>query len=124
MISLSQPLFLRKERGKYQLSKIKLIQNEYEQKIVNREINNTIASTFNDVNTYRDLIIFQEKIYQNTKLLFEGEKRKFEIGESSVFLVNSRENKMIESKIKIKELESKLEKSIAHLYWAAGKFIY
>ncbi len=122
MVSLSQPLFLRKERGKYQLANIKLIQAQYDQKIIQREISNTVAMAYNDVLTYKELILFQLKVFSNTQLLVEGEKRRFENGESTLFLVNSRENKMIESGLKIFELKSKLEKAIAQLYWSAGKY--
>lgn len=121
-VSLSQPLFLRKERGKYQLAKIKLLHAEYDQRVTNREIGNTLASAYNDVLTYKELIQFQQKVFTNTKILFEGEKARFENGESTLFLVNSRESKMIESKIKVFELRAKLEKAIAQLYWSAGKY--
>jgi outer membrane protein TolC len=120
-ISLSQPLFLRKERGKYQLSNIKLKQAEYDLKTTNREINNLVNASYNDVITYRTMMEVQKNVYRQTQRLFEGEKQKFDIGESSLFLMNSRETKMIESKIKVFELNAKYEKAIAQMYWSAGK---
>jgi len=121
-LSLYQPIFIRKERGKYQLSKIKLQQAFYEQQITTREISNAVSSAYNDVVLYREMVQTQESVSKSYQRLFEGEKSKFEIGESNLFMVNSRENKMIEAKLKIAELKSKLEKSIALLYWSAGNF--
>ena len=122
-VSITQPLFIRKERGKYQLAKIKLLQADYDQRMLNREVGNSLVAAYNDVITYKELIQFQQKVFSNTKILFEGEKARFENGESTLFLVNSREAKMIDSKIKVFELRAKLEKAIAQLYWSAGKYI-
>ncbi len=121
-ISLSQPLFIRKERGNYQLAKLKLLQVAYDQRMANREVGNTLVAAYNDVITYKELILFQQKVVDNIKIVFEGEKAKFENGESTLFLVNSREAKMIDSKIKVFELKAKLEKAIAQFYWSAGKY--
>ena len=50
-----------------------------------------------------------------------GEIRKFDNGESSLFLINSRESKLIESRIKLASLQSKYQKERASVYFAAGR---
>ena len=47
--------------------------------------------------------------------LLKAEERKFQVGESSIFLVNSRESKLIDSRLKAIELENKLFLSKANL---------
>jgi outer membrane protein TolC len=59
----------------------------------------------------------------NYKILVNGEVEKFNNGESSLFLVNSRENKLLESESKLIELQYKYSKIRATLLWAAGKSI-
>jgi outer membrane protein TolC len=52
--------------------------------------------------------------------LLQGEKRKFEEGESSLFLVNSRETSLITAEIKLISLLGKYQKAKAGLLMAIG----
>ena len=47
--------------------------------------------------------------------LLKAEERKFTLGESSIFLVNSRESKLIDSRLKAIDLENQLFVSKANL---------
>ena len=47
---------------------------------------------------------FAERIVRDYGTLLKAEERKFDVGESSIFLVNSRETKLIESKLKAIEV--------------------
>ena len=58
-------------------------------------------------------------IVKDYGVLLKAEERKFFLGESSLFLVNYREAKLIETKLKAIELESKFFKSKANLFKAA-----
>ncbi len=120
-IGVLQPLFLRKERGKYQMSKIKIEQASFEQMMLKREITTNVKSAQNDVVTYYQLISNQKNMIESTTALLNAEKYKFDVGESTVFLVNSRETKMLDSEVKLFDLMAKLEKSKAILLWSAGK---
>jgi outer membrane protein TolC len=53
----------------------------------------------------------------------EAEEKRFENGESSLFLINSRENKALESQEKLIELKTKYYKSIFALQWISGKLL-
>lgn len=50
------------------------------------------------------------------KVLLKGEERKFELGESSLFVINSREAKLIESQVKDIVLENELLGAKSELY--------
>jgi outer membrane protein TolC len=56
----------------------------------------------------------------NFQKLADGEDTRFRGGESSMFLVNARENKLIESQLKLRELQAKYFKTEAAVKWAAG----
>ncbi|MPR36902.1 TolC family protein [Salmonirosea aquatica] len=120
MVDLYFPIFLRKERGKLQQIRIKQMQNELEQKQVQREIANEIAAAFNDVKNLEAQILTQTRSLQNQEILLRLELQKFELGESSLFLVNSRESKLNEFKVKIESLRAKYEKALAVLLFASG----
>jgi outer membrane protein TolC len=52
--------------------------------------------------------------------LLDGENSRFDNGESSLFLVNARENRYLDAQIKLRELQSKYFKTEAALKWAVG----
>ncbi|CAA9289937.1 MAG: hypothetical protein AVDCRST_MAG56-4488 [uncultured Cytophagales bacterium] len=116
----SFPLFLRKERGKLQQTIIKQEQNGFERYQAGREIENGIRAAYNELKTTEGLLVVQQQMVENYRRLRDGELQKFENGESSLFLINSRDSKYIEAQIKLISLRSKYEKQKAELFWAAG----
>jgi outer membrane protein TolC len=117
----SFPLFLRKERGKLQQTIIKQEQNGFERFQAGREIENGIRAAYNELKTTEGLLAVQQQMVENYRRLRDGELQKFDNGESSLFLINSRDSKYIEAQIKLISLRSKYEKQKAELLWAAGQ---
>lgn len=114
------PLFLRKERGKLGMTKVKMSQAELELIQTRRAITNDIKAAAADLQTLEGLIVQQQRMVNNYQTLRDGEIDKFNNGESSLFLVNSRESKLIEGRVKLVSLQSKYQKAQAYLLWAAG----
>jgi outer membrane protein TolC len=84
-------------------------------------IENKVKSYYNDVVFLRQQIVVNGSALENYKRLLNGENTRFTIGESSVFLINSRELKFIEAQQKVAELRAKFFKSYAGVQWAAGQ---
>lgn len=120
MVDLYFPLFLRKERGKLQQIRIKQLQNDVEQIQVRREVVNEVSTAFNDVKTLEAQIRTQTAATRNQEILLAAESQKLQIGESSLFLVNSRESKLNEFRVKVESLRAKYEKALAVLLFASG----
>ena len=114
------PLFLRKERGKLREVQIKNRQVVLERKQVGRDISNTVLVAYNQLQALVQQSAVQQQIIQNQERLLRAEQQKFEIGESSLFLVNARETKLIDLRIKGEELKTKFKKAVAELYYVAG----
>ena len=55
-----------------------------------------------------------------TIALQKGEETRFVNGESTLFLLNAREQKTIESEQKLVELKAKVQKAAVNVKWAAG----
>ena len=55
--------------------------------------------------------------------LQRGEEIRFQAGESSLFLINARENKALEALQKLQELKAKFFKTENMLQWAAGNLL-
>jgi outer membrane protein TolC len=119
-LSLNIPIFLRNARGGYQAAKYKLQQGKLEQDYQTFEIENKIKSYFNEVTFTAKQISIYESVYDNNRKLFVGEMTRFQIGESNLFVLNARENKLLESAQKLQELKAKWHKSFAGLHWATG----
>ena len=115
------PILLRKERGKLGLVQTKILQTQLEQSQNIRNIEIDLTLSFNDVRILENLIMLQRQMVDNYLKLRNAEIKKFDNGESSLFLINSRESKLIESKIKLASLLAKYQKEKAGVYYAAGQ---
>lgn len=115
------PVFLRKERGKLQLTRIKIQDAEYTLQRKQLEVENKINNYYNEQDNFIAQIALYEGAVQNYNTLLEAEYIKFDLGESSIFLVNSREQKLIEAQLKLIELRGKFFKTRQKLEWAAGR---
>ena len=105
-LAISFPLFLRKERADLKLTNYKLQAVDFDRKSESIALKNKLNSVLQEINSYENQILIADKIVSDYMILLKGEERKFEIGESSLFLVNSRESKLIENKLKAIELEN------------------
>jgi outer membrane protein len=116
----AMPLFLRKERGKLQQVRIKQQSTGYDLNLARREILNDVYGAYNEVKNFERQLKIQVEATQNQEILVRGEQRKFDVGESTLFLINSRESKLIEMRTKVESLKSKYEKALANLAYVAG----
>lgn len=119
-VGFSVPLLLRKERGAYKEAKLKKLDATIERDYVQLEIENKIKSYYNEVLTLQKQIELYRDAYSNYARLLNGELTRFDVGESTVFLVNSRENKLLDARQKLLELQVKWHKSYAGMLWASG----
>ena len=67
-------------------------------------------------------IATQLQIVNLNTIMRDAELKKFDHGESTVFLINTRENKMLDAQIKMFELKSKVIKTIGDFNYTNGKF--
>ena len=59
---------------------------------------------------------FTKTIVEDYSKMLSAEERKFFLGESSLFLVNTRESKLIEAKLKAIDIENSFFKTKANLF--------
>lgn len=119
-LAFSFPLLLRKERAKLQLNRVKQQQNYLALNSSRREVDNVLQQAYNDFLTLERILQAQQSIVVNYERMLEGELEKFNAGESSLFLVNQRENSLLESRIKLLSLSEKYQKARAAVMWSAG----
>ena len=111
------PLFLRKERGGVRLAKLKMENAGLDLIAKKREYDQKIKNLANEIELQTTNIITQKRIVEHTRTLRTAELEKFQAGESSLFMINSREQTYLSSENKLVELEIKLEVSKLKMKW-------
>lgn len=106
-LSIRFPLFLRKERGALQFAKIKMQNTQYEIDATRLNIKNKISGIQSELASFTEQNSVNKIIVEDYEKMLSAEERKFGIGESSLFLINSRESKLIEARLKAVALENK-----------------
>lgn len=115
-LSFQMPLFLRKERGDLKLAKFKLRDAEFERDNAQVEIQNKVIAIYNELDSYIQQNQLIQDIVRDYSTLLSAEERKFSFGESSLFLINSREGKLIDAYLKQNEMENKFYHTKAMLF--------
>jgi outer membrane protein TolC len=119
-ITVGVPLRLSQGRGEYRKAKLEIKQTELGRSQKTLEVENKVRSYYNELLTLRNQLQIQQQQYANYLALQKGEETRFFNGESSLFLINNRENKTLEAQQKLAELEAKYFKTLSSLQWAAG----
>lgn len=110
-VKLGIPLFLRKGRGDLRMTDLKIKQTELDLTSDRAGIEYKARASLNNWNLTADQIDLYTKTVRDYGLLLDGERRLFDIGESSLFMVNSREVGYINAQIKLIELLTKNRKA-------------
>ena len=114
------PLLYRKAIGSYRAARIKIVETELEQDYATLEIENKVKVYYTEVyNLFRQIEIYQAA-YNNFNRMYQAELTRYEIGESNLFLINSRENKLLEANLKLIDLKVKWHIKYGTLLWSTG----
>ncbi len=119
-VAFSVPLFLRKERGDLKLAKMKLQNAEFELDDAEIRIKNKIVGLYRELESFEKQNVLIDDVVFNYSTLVAAEERKFGFGESSLFLVNSRESKLIDAELKRNAVQNKFFSAKAKLFNSIG----
>lgn len=106
-LSFSMPLLFRSERGELEINEVKIKETELDLANKENSLKNKQKSNIETLEILNDQLVIVEENVNRYKQLLEFEKEKFDIGESSVFLINKRQEKYIFSKLKVIDLTIK-----------------
>ncbi|GAB5550487.1 MAG: TolC family protein [Saprospiraceae bacterium] len=121
--SLKFPLFLRKQRADLSLTRIKVQETYLKVDQKRLELQNKVNNYVNNVNTLDQQIDQYAAMVQNYRDLLTAENEKFRLGSSSLFLLNSREQKLIETQEKLIKAQAKFQKSNIAVMGASGTLV-
>ena len=115
------PLRLSQGRGLYREAGLKIRETRLGQSQIVWEIENKIRYQFAAVLQLREQWRQAVDHVRSHEQLWRGEELRFRLGESSLFLVNSRENKLLEAREKLVAVQTKYLSAFVSLEWSAGQ---
>ncbi|WP_132052424.1 TolC family protein [Pseudocnuella soli] len=119
-VSMALPLRLSEGRGLYRQAKLKLEAAEWERTNKQVELEVKLRQYRNDWTQLLEQVALQRTAVAQYTGLQRAEEMKYANGESSLFLINSREVKTLEARQKLVELQAKQQKAAVSIRWAAG----
>jgi hypothetical protein len=120
-LTIKSPLFFRQGRGEYRMTKLKIMDNNLQFSLKSWDLQNKLRQYHRETDLYRNQINTAMEMRDNNAFLLKTEELRLSQGESSLFLINSRQNKLLETDQKIIELRVKYFKSYYSTYWSAGQ---
>lgn len=114
------PLTFSAARGNLAETKIKIRQTEIERDLIQNDLQNKLNQNFAEQSVLQTQLRLLKQSYTAGEKLLQGEEMRFNMGESSLFLVNSRETKLIEVNEKLLNIDAKIKKAQLKALWLNG----
>jgi outer membrane protein TolC len=115
-VNFSFPLFLRKERGSLKLADLKIQDSEFGLQFERKNLENKISAQQQEITSLQTQKDYNNRLVKDFTTLLTAEDRLFEMGESSLFIINSRENSLVSSQINDIALENRYFNALIGLY--------
>jgi outer membrane protein TolC len=122
-IEFRMPLLFRTEVGDLRLTQIKMKEAEFGRSQKSLEITNKVLAFYQQLQNLAVQVNLNGENVVNYEQLLQGERRKFEMGESSLFLINSREIGFIDARIKQVDVKTKNRVTWLSYFWATGNLL-
>ena len=110
------PLFLRKERGSLKLAKFKVQETEFTLDLEKVQLTNKINAQKMEIESLLRQKELIKGLVQDNLTMLNSEERLFSFGESSLFLINTRENNLVSAQLSKIALENRFYVSNAELF--------
>ncbi len=98
-LDFSFPLFLRKERAKLKLTNYKIQETEYTLDVEKLQLANKIEAQKTEISSLNKQLLLIKGLAKDNQTMLNSEERLFSFGESSLFLINTRENNLVSAQL-------------------------
>ncbi len=115
-INFAFPIFLRKERGSLKISQFKIQDTQFTLDLERVQLTNKIKAQQTEILSLEKQKILIQDLVKNYETMLKSEERLFSFGESSIFLINTRENNLVNSQLSELQLENRSLNSNAELF--------
>ncbi|WP_309609556.1 TolC family protein [Flavobacterium sp.] len=110
------PLFLRKERGNLKLAKLKVQETVFELDLEKVQLTNKINAQKIEIQSLTRQKNLINSLVKDNLTMLTSEERLFSFGESSMFLINTRENNLVSAQLSQIALENRFYISNSELF--------
>jgi outer membrane protein TolC len=114
--NLNFPLFLRKERSALKITKFEIQQSEWDLAVAKTNLENKIEGQILELTTLSKQMNLTNQLIKDQSTLLQAEERLFTMGESSLFLINTRENNLVSARLAQIALENRYLHSHSDLF--------
>lgn len=119
-LTFSMPLFLRKGRAAVKKADVKIQDQKLELEYLQAKLKSSVNSAVNTWETTQTQINIYNQTVVNVEKLVEGEQKRFDVGESSLFLVNQREMSLIKAQIDFIKMIAKNQQAFIKVQYSLG----
>ncbi|MFN7099566.1 MAG: TolC family protein [Flavobacterium sp.] len=110
------PLFLRKERGSLKIAKFKIQETEFELNLERVQLTNKINAQKTEIESLLKQKELIKGLVNDNLTMLKSEEKLFSFGESSLFLINTRENNLVTAQLSKIALENRFFISNSELF--------
>jgi outer membrane protein TolC len=110
------PIFLRKERGSLKLAKYKVQETEFTLDLEKVQLSNKINAQRMEIESLLKQKELIKGLVEDNLTMLNSEERLFSFGESSLFLINTRENNLVSAQLSQIALENRFYVSNSELF--------
>ncbi len=110
------PLLLRKERGDLKIAKFKVQESKFALELEKVQLTNKIKAQKTEIQSLQKQRAFIKSLVTDNTTMLTSEERLFSFGESSMFLINSRENNLVTAQLAEIALENRFFISNSELF--------
>ena len=109
-------LFFRKERGSLKFAQYKIQESEFIRDLEKVQLTNKIITQKTEIQSLTKQQKLIDKLVSDYDTMLKSEERLFTLGESSLFLINTRENNLVSAQLSQIALENRFFTSNSELY--------
>lgn len=122
-MNLTMPLIWRSERAEVQAGELKIMDTQLDLDYKRNELQNKIRNSWEQQMLLQSQLGLLTANVDSYKRLLDGEQEKFNLGESSVFLLNKRQEKYIEGQMKMVETNIKRQLETLNLLYLSNRLV-
>lgn len=119
-LKLDQSLFFRGDRSAVETAEIETLQFDFKRDLTERKITADVEAALIGIRQARRRVDAAERRVQLARRLQQAEQRRFDLGESTLFLLNQREQALGEARIERIEARIEVRRARAEYRWATG----
>jgi len=118
---LAWPILMRKAKGELELTRIKIRETELEAEVKIAGTRNKALGLIQNLTLLRSQLATVQSNVRNMEILLDAERDKFNSGESSVFLINVREQQLFDLRMQEVEVSFQLKITELELLYLLGE---